>query len=190
MRVGLNLAVPASRREQYALAWALPATLLGLAVLVFLVRTTWGQFQDYRRVRASLSAQEAREDSLRDQEMKLRKELEQPQYRVTLNQVRFLNALIEKKQVSLTEMAAEITRMLPDNVRINGLSLQEKGHKLGVRILLTGKDEKGIEAFLSGLEDSPNFRDVELINQGFEETGPGTGPVNVACTAQYVASRP
>ena len=186
MRVSLNLALAPSRRDRYALAWALPATVLGLAVLGLLALTTWRQFRDYRGVHALLVAQHAREESLRDKEASLRKELEQPKYRVTLNEVQFLNSLIERKQVSLTQLATEITRMLPDNVRLNGLALQDRQGTLAVRIVLSAKDEKGIEAFLSNLESSPHFKDIELTNQGFAEAGLGSAPVNVACTAQYL----
>ena len=188
MRVSLNLALAPSRRERYALAWALPATVLGLAVLALLGFTTWRQFRDYRHVHALLAAQEAREESMRSQEMSLRKELEQPKYRVTLNEVKFLNLLIQRKQVSLTRLAAEITGMLPDEVRLNGLSLMNKQDELLVRIVLNAKDVKGIETFLGNLEDSPHFRDVELVNQGFAESGPAGSPLNVACTARYMAS--
>ncbi len=186
MRVSLNLALAPSRRNRYALAWALPATILGLFILGLLALTTWRQFRDYRAVHALLVAQQAREKSLRDKEMSLRKELEQPKYRVTLNEVRFLNSLIDRKQVSLTQLATEITGMLPDNVRLNGLALQPKQDTLAVRIVLSSKDEKGIETFLSNLENSPHFKDVELANEGFAEAGLGNAPVNVACTAQYL----
>ncbi len=186
MRVSLNLALAPSRRERYALAWALPATVLGLAVLALLGFTTWRQFRDYRHVHALVAAQEAREESLRNQELNLRKELEQPKYRVTLNEVKFLNLLIQRKQVSLTQMAAEITEMLPDDVRLNGLSLMNKQDELLVRIMLSAKNVKGIEAFLGNLGSSPHFKDVELVNQGFAESGPAGSPLTVACTARYV----
>ncbi len=186
MRVSLNLALAPSRRDRYALAWALPATVLGLAVLGLLAFTTWSQFRDYRRVHALLVAQQDREESLRSKEASLRKELEQPKYRATLNEVQFLNSLIDGKRVSLTQLATEIARMLPDNVRLNGLALQSRQDKLAVRIVLSAKDEKGIEAFLSHLQASPHFKDIELVNQGFSETGAGGAPINLACTARYV----
>jgi hypothetical protein len=58
-----------------------------------------------------------------------------------------------------------------------------------VRLAVTGKDESSVEDFLSKLEDSPSFRDVAIVNEGFETTAPGE-PIQVVFTARYVAPIP
>jgi hypothetical protein len=56
-----------------------------------------------------------------------------------------------------------------------------------VRFAVLGKSEKAVESFLNNLEDSKDFSDVIIRNQGFRGTE-GNGPEQVAltCTARYV----
>ena len=173
MKVALNLAIPPSARERYALYWAIPATLLGLTGLAFLLVFTVRSFREYRAVQKSVAAHQGRENALRAQEMALRKRLEEPEARQLLNDVQFVNALIDKKRFSLTDLAADITDLMPDEVRLTGLALAPEGQELAVRFVITGKSEEAIERFLSNLEDSPHFKDVAIINQGFEQARRG-----------------
>ncbi|MGC9993842.1 MAG: hypothetical protein ABSE79_00860 [Terriglobia bacterium] len=187
MRVTLNLAIPPSARERYALLWAIPATLLGIAGLVLIILFSDRTYREYRVVHASVARYQDRDNALRAQEMALRRVLEEPASRRLLNDVQFINALIEAKQVSLTSLAADITELIPDDVRLSALAMQPDGHELAVRFVITGKNAEAIERFLSDLEDSPHFKDVAIINEGLEETGANAELENIACTAHYVA---
>jgi len=187
MRVTLNLAIPPSARERYALLWAIPATLLGIAGLVLIILFSDRTYREYRVVHASVVRYQDRDNALRAQEMALRRVLEEPASRRLLNDVQFINALIEAKQVSLTSLAADITELIPDDVRLSALAMAPDGHELAVRFVITGKNAEAIERFLSDLEDSPHFKDVAIINEGLEETGANTELENIACTAHYVA---
>jgi len=138
-------------------------------------------------VQKSVAEHQGRENTLRAQEMALRKQLEEPESRRLLDNVQFVNALIEKKRFSLTGLAADITDLIPDEVRLTGLAMAPEGQELAVRFVITGKSEEAIESFLSNLEDSPHFKDVAIINQGFEQTGAASELENIACTAHYLA---
>jgi len=186
MKVVLNLAIPPSARERYALYWAIPATLLGVTGLAFLLLFTVRSYREYKAVQKSVAEQQGRENTLRAQEMTLRKQLEEPESRRLLDDVQFVNALIEKKRVSLTGLATDITDLMPDEVRLTGLALAPEGQELSVRFVITGKSEEAIERFLSDLEDSPHFKDVAIVNQGFEQTGAASELENIACTARYM----
>ena len=187
MKIVLNLAIPPSAHERYALYWAIPATLLGVTGLAFLLLFTVRSFREYRAVQKSVAEHQGRENTLRAQEMALRKQLEEPESRRLLDNVQFVNALIEKKRFSLTGLAADITDLIPDEVRLTGLAMAPEGQELAVRFVITGKSEEAIESFLSNLEDSPHFKDVAIINQGFEQTGAASELENIACTAHYLA---
>ncbi len=186
MRVALNLAIPASARERYALFWAIPATLLGVAGLAFLLLASVRSYREYRAVQKSIARYQDRENALRAQEMALRRQLEEPQSRRFLDNVQIVNALIEKKRISLTDLAAEVTDLIPDEVRLTALALAPEGQELAVRFVITGKNEEALEQFLSHLEDSPHFKDVAIINEGFEEAGASSELENIACTAHYL----
>jgi Tfp pilus assembly protein PilN len=186
MKVALNLAIPPSAHERYALYWAIPATLLGVTGLAFLLLFTVRSFHEYRAVQKSVAEHQGRENTLRAQEMALRKQLEEPEFRRLLDDVQFVNALIEKKRFSLTGLATDITELIPDDVRLTGLALAPEGQELAVRFVITGKSEEAIESFLSDLEDSPHFKDVRIINQGFEQTAAASELENIACAAHYL----
>ena len=186
MRVTLNLAIPPSARERYALLWAIPATLLGIAGLVLIILFSHRSYREYQVVHASVVRYQDRDNAVRAQEMALRRVLEEPASRGLLNNVQFINALIEAKQISLTSLAADITKLIPDDVRLGSLAMQPDGRELAVKFVITGKNAEAIERFLSDLEDSPHFKDVAIINEGLEETGTNTELENIACTAHYV----
>ena len=187
MKIVLNLAIPPSARERFALYWAIPATLLGVIGLILLLLFTVRSFREYKAVQKSVAEQQGRENTLRAQEMALRKQLEEPESRRLLDDVQFVNALIEQKRVSLTGLATDITDLMPDEVRLTGLALAPEGQELAVRFVITGKSEEAVERFLSDLEDSPHFKDVAIVNQGFEQTGAASELENIACTAHYLA---
>jgi Tfp pilus assembly protein PilN len=186
MRVVLNLAIPPSARERYALYWAIPATLLGVTGLVFLLLSTARSFREYRAVKMSVAEYQERENALRAQEMALRRQLEEPESRRVLDDVQFVNALIEEKRVSLTDLVTDIAELIPDEVRLTALALAPEGQELAVRFVITGKSDVAVERFLSKLEDSPHFKDVAIVNEGFEEAGTSLALENIACTAHYL----
>ena len=188
MKFGLNLAIPESARDRYALAWAIPTTVVAVAGFLFLTVSTVREFHTYRTLQREMVVRQQSENQLEGREAALRKELEQPQFREVLRQVQYLNGLIEKKQVSLTGLAAKVTELLPAQARLAGFALSPQGETLFVRFTITGRSEEAVETFLSNLEDSPDFRDVAIINQGFQEEGAGPEPVTISCTARYLPS--
>jgi len=186
MKVTLNLAIPPSARERYALLWSIPATVLGIAGLVLIILFSLRSYRQYQVVHASVVRYQDRDNALRSQELTLRRALEEPANRRVLNDVQFVNALIEAKQVSLTRIAADITGLIPDDVRLSALAMAPDAHGLALRFVITGKNAEAIERFINNLEDSPHFKDPAIINEGIEETGANSELENIACTAYYV----
>jgi hypothetical protein len=186
MKVALNLSTPESPRERYALAWALPAVLVGLGGLVYLSLSGVRAVREYHTAHTSFLECQERESRLREREVALRRDLERPQFRKVYREAQYVNKLIEKKEISLTEMAAKVAKLLPGQVRLIGLALAPQGGDLVVHFTITGRNEEAVETFLSSLEDSPDFKDVTIANRGFEQEGGLSAPVNIACTARYV----
>jgi Tfp pilus assembly protein PilN len=188
MKVALNLSMPESPRKRYALAWALPAVLVGLGGLVSLSLSAVRTVREYQTAHNSFLKLQEGESRLREREMALRRDLERPQFRVVYREAQFVNKLIEeKKGMSLTEMAAKVAKLLPGQVRLTGLALAPQGGDLVVHFTITGRNEEAVETFLSSLEDSPDFKDVTIANRGFEQEGGQSAAVNIACAARYVA---
>ena len=172
MKITLNLSPAASARDRYALAWAVPATLVGLAALVLLGRASLHEYRDYRGIQHQLAEVQMRTEELRNQEAAIRKKLEDPAYRELLRQAQFVNKLIDQRELSLTELSARLAGLLPEDAHLTGLALtspKKPGDDYMVRMGITAKSEDAIETFLNDLEDAPDFKDVSIINQGFQE---------------------
>jgi len=186
MRVALNLAIPPSAQERYALVWAIPATLLGIAGLVLIILFSLRTYRQYQVVEKSVADYQERADAVRAQEMAVRRQLDEPESRRLRENVQFVNSLIEQKQVSLTGMIADIADLIPEDVRLSSLAMAPDKNGLALRFVITGKNAGAIESFLSNLEDSPHFKDVAIINEGFEVAGASAELENIACTALYL----
>jgi hypothetical protein len=189
MKITLNLSPAATARDRYALAWAVPATLVGLGVLVLLGRASLYEYRDYREIQNQLSEVQMRTEELRNQEAAIRRELEYPAHRELLHKAQFVNKLIDQREFSLTELIARLAGLLPEDAHLTGLALtspKKPGDDYMVRMALSAKGEDDIETFLNDLEDAPDFKDVSIINQGFQEDSSQAQQVRIMCTARYL----
>ncbi len=186
MRITLNLSAADSTRNRYALVWGIPATLVGVLGLVLLGVSGNREYREFHGVQSQVAEVQQHEDDLRKKEAGIRKDLEKPEYRALLGEAKFVNTLIDQKQLSLTELSARIADLLPDEARLTGLALTSREGEIVVRMSISGKSEEAVETFLSDLEDAPDFKDVTIINQGFQEEGVQSGQVNIACAAHYL----
>jgi hypothetical protein len=189
MKLTLNLSTAPSPHERYALAWAVPTAVIALAGLVLLSLLAVRNFREYRRVHRWVLETEQTEARLRRQEMTLRREFERPELQQVYLQVHFVNSLIGQKQFSLTELTEKVSKLLPGEVRLTGLALPRGEKDPVVRFTVAGNSEEAVETFLSNLEDSADFAEVAILNQGFAQEGAGQGPVTIACAARYVTGR-
>ena len=189
MKITLNLSAAEGARDHYALAWAIPATVLGLLALVLLGRALIHEYRDYREIQNQLTEVQMRAEELHNQEASIRRKLEHPAYRKLYSQAQFVNGLIQQRKLSLTELSARLAGLLPEDAHLTGLSLtspKKPGGDYMVRMGITAKGEDAIETFVNDLEDAPDFKDVSIINQGFQEESSQGQQVNIVCTAQYL----
>jgi len=189
MRITLNLSPSASVRDRFALVWAIPATVLGGALLVFLCRASLREFGEYRGFEEQLADVQARTSDLRNQEAALRQKLEGPAYKDLLRQAKFVNQLIDRRVLSLSALSARLAGLLPEEARLTGLSLtppKQPGSDYVLRMAISAKGEDAIDTFLGDLEDAPDFKDVSILNQGFQEENTQGQDVKLLCTARFL----
>jgi hypothetical protein len=189
MKITLNLSAAASARDRYALAWAIPATLVGLAALALLSRASLEEYRDYDGIQQQVAQIQSRADDLRNQEVIIRKTLEDPAYQKLLHKAQFVNQLIADRKFTLTEVSARLAGLLPEDARLMNLALaspKKPGDDYSLRMGITAKGEDAIDTFLNDLEDSPDFKDVAIINQGFKEESSLDKQVTLICTARYL----
>jgi hypothetical protein len=190
MKITLNLATMPGARARYALAWTVPTIVIGVAALVLLSVAGARNFREYRAVRRSVAELQQVEAQVREQEMALRRDLERPQLRDMYRQTQFVNALIGRKQFSVSGLFEKVTPLLPAEVRLSGLTLTHAGKDLEVRFAVVGSSEEAVEKFLANLEDSRDFADVAILNQGFAQEGAEHEPVSISCSARYLGVSP
>jgi hypothetical protein len=185
MKITLNLSTMPSVRERYALVWGVPTGVIGLAVLVLLSMVAVRNFREYRAVRRSVGELQRVEAQVHEQEVALRRSLEQPQLRDMYRQARFINTVIERKQFSATEVLQKVAPLLPEDARLTAMSLKHSGKDLEVRFAVVGSSDEALEQFLTNLEDSADFADVAILNQGFAPEGTENELMTLACSARY-----
>jgi hypothetical protein len=163
--------------------------MLGVLVaLVCLTRSAIYNFREYGRVQRSLADYQAQQSRLRDREQAALHRLQQPQFQETLRKAKYVNTLIHRRRLSLTGLAAKLTRLLPADVRVTALSLLEGGEDPVVRMTIESSGQQKIIAFVQNVEGSPDFSDAVISSEEPGQQGNGGTPGGAArmiCTANY-----
>ena len=188
MKVSLNLSLAQSFRQRHVLAWSVPLLVISILLLFRLGLSIEANWKEYRAVRQSVEREQSRLTDLGGQETGLKNKLLQPENRALLREVQFVNSVIEQRQLSVAGLTEKVTVLLPPQVRLAALSLPDSSGDPVVHFGIEGTGEEPVETFLTNLEDSPDFKDVSLLSQGFEQKGNGV-PVSITCTARYVGGR-
>jgi Tfp pilus assembly protein PilN len=187
MKVTLNLAALPGRRERYALAWSVPLAVLGAAGFVLLARFAVVNVREYQKVQKEIVRLEDQNRQLAHQEDELRKIVGQPEYQTISSEAQYVNSLIEAKKISVADLILKVSKLMPDTVHLSGLSRSES-QGTSVRFSVVGRDEEALETFLTALEDSPDFQDVAVVNEGIQTQGDASTPMTITCTARYMGS--
>ena len=191
MKTTLNLAMPSSTRERYALAWIIPVGTLGLIALVLL--SVWA-VKDYRalsRARASLAELWREEARVRADETAIKQELDRPQLREIYRYSRLINDVIGRRDFSILHLVDKVTQLLPEDVRLDALELDIESPNRVVRLAVSAEKEESLEKFLVNLEDSPDFADVNIVSHGLpDEKTEDANQATVACQVRYVGGGP
>ncbi len=189
MKITLNLSPQSSARDRYALGWGIPAMLIGAAALALLSRASLREYREYQAADTQLAQIQRHVDDLARQESGIRAKLENPASRDLRIRAKFINQLIAERQLSLAQVSSRLAGLLPDDAHLTALAFaspKEPGGDYGVRIGIAAKDEDAIESYINDLEDSPDFKDVSIINQGFQEDPSQGSQINLVCTARYL----
>lgn len=194
MKVNVNLARAQGFRQRHLVAWSVPVLAVAGLLLLRMVVGVEANWREYRGVSGAADREAARQSDLLVREAALHRKLDEPDNRALLREVQFINYLIDERRLSFGELTDKVTAMLPSQARLSGLSMPDASGDPLVHFMIEGAGEEPVETFLSSLENSPDFRDLVITNQGFEEKdsgagGSGSAPVSIACSARYVGGR-
>jgi Tfp pilus assembly protein PilN len=185
MKIELNLAAAPSFRDRYGLCWAVPLAVGAFLMLAYLAVAAFRDIREYRMFNATRATYQSQLSQLRSREMSLRRSLEQPQYRQIVHEVNFVNSLIDQRQLSGVALLERIARLLPPRVRLASLTFSQPNGRAMITLGIQGDSQESVEQFVSNLEDSPDFSDVTVLQNGFESKGGPTAPLSITCTAVY-----
>ena len=185
MKITLNLSSAPSPRERYALAWALPVALIALVGLFLLLSSSLASWRNYRKYHSVLSDVESQEARLRARQATLERELSRPEFNDLYRSTQFINSLIDRRQFSIADLTQKVTKLMPASVHLVGLALSHQQKEKVVRLTAAGGTEDALETFLVNLENSPEFDQVEILNQGVEQSEAGNTQVLLTCSAHY-----
>ncbi len=189
MKVSLNLARAQGFRRRHLLAWSVPTLCVAGLLMLRMIVGAESNWQEYRTVRAAADKEAGRQYDLLTREAALHRKLDEPDNRALLNEVRFINDLIDQRRLSFGELTDKVTALLPPQARLAGLSMPDASGDPLVHFAIEGASEEPVETFLTNLENSPDFKDLIITNQGFEEKESGGAPVSITCNARYVGGR-
>lgn len=188
MRINLNLAVYQAAHERYALGWAVPVICGTLVAFLYLGGSALRTIRAYHQVDRSVADCQAQIRLLHDREQAAVRRLQQPQFQGVLREARYVNSLIDRRHLSLTELVAKLTGLLPADVRLATLSLSEGSDSPLVRMTIEGNHQEKVIAFVQKLEQSTDFSNPVISSEDPGEQGGGAAPGGVArviCTATY-----
>jgi len=190
VKVNVNLARAQGFRQRHLVAWSVPALAIAVILMLRMIVGAELDWRQYRSVRASADKEAGRQMDLLTREAALHRKLDEPDNRALLNEVHFINELIDQRRLSFGELTDKVTALLPPQARLAGLSMPDASGDPLVHFAIEGASEEPVETFLTNLENSPDFKDLIITNQGFEEKESGAGaPVSITCNARYVGGR-
>ena len=146
--------------------------LLGGVLLLAVAFSVW-QMTSLPRYADQLSALSDREQKARvewehlgAQIADLDERLRRPEALVAIEEVRFLNQVIERKRFSWTHLLGEIERAIPRTVYL--LTLEPRIDTAGlvqVQMQTRGQTIEDLSRFILGLEGASAFRDVTVLSE-------------------------
>jgi hypothetical protein len=189
VKIELNLVRPASRLERSASIWAPALIIASLALLVRILWSAWGGFVEFRNVHRSVLTYRAEIADVQRKEIHVSQVLHRTRTLTLYRQISFLNALIDRKQLSLSDLALRVIKLLPTQTRLESLALAETDQAPVVQFSVEGEQD-GVYAFLGNLEESPDFEAPGKVTEAIEQQGTNKGMVLLTCTARYVGAGP
>src|SRR5690242_1087304 len=185
MKITLNLAKAPTFRDRYAFTLAVPTLIAGLIVIAWFGRSAGKEYTEHSELQRAIGKLEVRRDQLAEQARELQSALGQPRALGTLRETEFVNALIERKRLSLADLTMHLAAVLPPDVRLSNLVLNRSGNGTDLRFQVAGKNEQALLSFIKNLQDSSEFSDPSFTAMAVEQQGPNAGEITIGCQTRF-----
>jgi Tfp pilus assembly protein PilN len=171
------------------------AANFGLLILLLVLLAVSAQqvlsYQQYSSL-ASISRQEEQDvradtDHLSAEVQKLNDKMASGNATSKLSEVELLNQILIRKSFSWTRVFASLEKAMPENVRLLSLHpFLDEGGRIGLTMDIRGRSLADATEFLSTLERSDIFTEVQLAVQEKKDSGANaTGEVEFSLSSYY-----
>ena len=172
-------------------AYRLLNVALALTLIVLVLVSAWQVygFTHFSSLSNSIRAEEQKvrveDQAFAKQVAELESGLDRPEAAAKLNEIGFLNRLIERKGLSWTGLFANLEDMVPPSVQLLSLSptIGNNG-AVSLRIQIQGRSIADVTRFIEALERSAVFERVAVSTEEKHDTA-ATTDVEVALTTDY-----
>lgn len=164
-----------------------------LTLLLLLLAVTAGQVLSYQQYSslAAVSRQEEQEvradtDRLTAEVQKLDAKMTSGNATAKLSEVELLNRILIRKSFSWTKVFANLEKAMPENVRLLSLHPFLDGERIGLTMDIRGRSLADATEFLSILEQSEIFKEVQLaVQEKKDSSANASGEVEFSLTSYY-----
>ena len=185
MKVRLNLATsPLESKRRFAVG----ASVIGILSVLGLVMLSWSAFSVWRAEKVSRARQEALESqiaALQQQRQGLAAFFDQPETVKRRQRAAYLNALIQQRAFPWIKIFMDLESILPEGVRVVNIVPKLAGDNVQLRFTVGALTDEGKLKFLKKLETSPEFSQIELLNESSSVRTDQGDRVVLELVAQY-----
>jgi Tfp pilus assembly protein PilN len=185
MKVRLNLAtVPLESKRRFAVG----ASAIGGLGLLALLLLSWNVLSVWRSDKVSRTRQavlESQISALQQQHQQLAAFFDQPETVKRRQRAAYLNALIQQRAFPWIKIFMDLEKILPEGVRVVNIEPKLSGDIVQLRFVVGALTDEGKLKFLKTLETSPEFSQIQLLNESSASRADQGDRVVLELLAQY-----
>jgi Tfp pilus assembly protein PilN len=165
-------------------------TLIALLALPFpwLAWHTYSVRKADAAFRAQSEAAKREIDTLIKQREDLTRFFSQPENARLHDRAGFINAIIDAQSLNWTRMFHGLEQVLPDGVRVLNIEPRLEGGQASMKLTVGAMTEDAKRNFLSELEHSGDFTNVQLMNVRISGAGESGDPIVMELTVTYLGA--
>jgi type IV pilus assembly protein PilN len=185
MKVRLNLATsPLESNRRFTVG----SSAIGFLALVALLLLSWHAYSVWRGDKVFRARQAALENqiaSLQEQRRALAAFFDQPETVKRRERAAYLNALIAQRAFPWIKIFMDLEHILPEGVRVVSIEPKLAGDNVQLRFVVGAMTDEGKLKFLKTLETSPEFSNIQLLNESSATRPDQADRVVLVMQAQY-----
>jgi len=164
MRIPINLASEPFRKDRPVMFGATVIGVLLAGIFGVMVYLILGERAQVKSTRADVARLNAEVQQIATEQRQLDQVLQQPANAEVLQRSLLLNTLVERKSISWNQIFADLSSVLPYNVRLIQVRLPQINSRNEVSLDMTvgAQDPVPVIEFLKKLQASPLFGPAEL----------------------------